>query len=57
VAGSARLQVNGVTVGTVAVNTSAYALDSVRLGATTAGGGIAGTAYLDTFVSTRSTLP
>jgi hypothetical protein len=57
VAGSTQLRVNGGLVGTVGVNTSAYALDAVRLGATTAGAGITGTAYFDTFVSTRYTLP
>jgi hypothetical protein len=57
VAGSAQLRVNGGLIGTVGVNTSAYALDAVRLGATTAGAGITGTAYLDTFTSTRYTLP
>jgi hypothetical protein len=56
-AGSTQLRVNGGLVGTVGVNTSAYALDAVRLGATTAGAGITGTAYFDTFVSTRYTLP
>ena len=59
-AGSLRLTINGVAQPLFTGNTSARLLESVRLGITagpTNGTGSSGTAYVDSFLSTRTTMP
>jgi hypothetical protein len=61
-AGSLRLLLDGTTVTTRTGNTSTLRVDTVVLGVTagvtsTAGSTMAGSAYIDSFVSTRSTMP
>ena len=61
VAGSLALKIDGTTVSTQNTNTSTLRVDSALLGVsagftTSNNGTTAGTAYFDTFVSTRNTL-
>jgi len=59
-AGSLRLQLDGVVVSTQTGNTSTLRVETARLGLTagvTTASTMSGTAYFDSFVSTRYTLP
>jgi hypothetical protein len=56
--GTLKLSVDGVVKSTQAANTSAIRVDATWLGVSSgAGTGSSGTAYFDSFVSTRVTMP
>lgn len=53
-----RLTVGGTVIGTVTgANTSAYRVEAVALGMVASTGGTSGAAAIDSYVSTRYTLP